>query len=315
MNLKNNLVSLTGGLGNQLFQLAAALTHFQNSDVGLISTYGAPRTSSNGKPEIFNFKLPDRVSMVSKNNSKFIFRKCIGYNLRMGVSPRRYEKIPVIKWSIGIASKLLISLDLHGNFNFTASKGVGYCNLASPRKKNLLIGYFQSYRWAFKSDTISELMTIRPLITSNTLADLIIENELHKPIFVHVRLGDYLKENDFGIPSKLYYEKAISIHMQEKVISSIWLFSDDPTAAIHYIPEEYRSLVRLIPEIDNSATLTLELLRYGDRYILANSSFSWWGAMLAHKEGVRVIAPYPWFKNMESPIDLIPPNWETLNPW
>ena len=96
MNLKNNLVSLTGGLGNQLFQLAAALTHFQNSDVGLISTYGAPRTSSNGKPEIFNFKLPDRVSMVSKNNSKFIFRKCIGYNLRMGVSPRRYEKISPI---------------------------------------------------------------------------------------------------------------------------------------------------------------------------------------------------------------------------
>jgi len=315
MKIKKNLVSLTGGLGNQLFQLAAALTHFQNSDIGLISAYGTPRTSFNGKPEILNFKLPDRVSMVNKKNSKFIFRKCIGYNLRMGISPRKYEEILVIKCLIRLATKLLISLDLHGIFNFTASKGVGYCNLASPRKKNLLIGYFQSYRWAFKSDTISELMTIRPLIASNTLADLIVESELHKPIFVHVRLGDYLEENDFGIPSKLYYEKAISIYMQEKVISSIWLFSDDPTAAIHYIPEKYRSLVRLIPEIDNSATLTLELLRYGDRYILANSSFSWWGAMLAHKEGVRVIAPYPWFKNMESPIDLIPPNWETLNPW
>jgi hypothetical protein len=93
----------------------------------------------------------------------------------------------------------------------------------------------------------------------------------------------------------------------------IWIFSDEPQLArvIH-------SLSTKIPIewIDNklmSAAETLQLFRRCDGYIIANSSFSWWAAMLSHTINPIVIAPTKWFRNLEDPVDLIPPSWLRVN--
>jgi hypothetical protein len=95
----------------------------------------------------------------------------------------------------------------------------------------------------------------------------------------------------------------------------IWVFSDEPALAqIQFskiLPEE----LRWIPEIDGSATKTLEVMRFGHGYVIGNSTFSWWGASLSYTNWAKVIAPDPWFKNLPTPHSLIPPNWETINPW
>jgi len=54
-------------------------------------------------------------------------------------------------------------------------------------------------------------------------------------------------------------------------------------------------------------------MRFGKGYIIANSTFSWWGARLSYEEEPDVIVPKPWFAQAEVPIDLIPSNWEELS--
>jgi hypothetical protein len=68
--------------------------------------------------------------------------------------------------------------------------------------------------------------------------------------------------------------------------------------------------------IDNtnlSASETLQLFRRCDGYIIANSSFSWWAAMLSQAVNPIVIAPTKWFRNLEDPKELIPPSWLRVN--
>jgi hypothetical protein len=137
--------------------------------------------------------------------------------------------------------------------------------------------------------------------------------KLESPLIVHVRLGDYKNEKDFGLPSEEYYAHAVRLLMKTDTYSKIWLFPDEPELARNRIPSEFRALVRVIEEIDNSPASTLELIKYGKGYVIVNSSFSWWGAFLAHYNLAKVIAPSPWFSNLDNPVDFIPKTWIQLS--
>jgi hypothetical protein len=65
---------LTGGLGNQLFQYAAALS--RNVDtITFDCVLGAPRKNKNGKPDIFDFELPTVTKIHVPKIPKYIFSK------------------------------------------------------------------------------------------------------------------------------------------------------------------------------------------------------------------------------------------------
>ena len=64
--------------------------------------------------------------------------------------------------------------------------------------------------------------------------------------------------------------------------------------------------------MDNSIGSTLALFRYGAGYVIANSSFSWWAAWSRHDRTAKVIHPKPWFVGLDTPLNLTPPDWESL---
>lgn len=312
---RNFIVSLTGGLGNQLFQLAAGLKISEGEVVRLTAAYGNPRPFDKTTAELYSFNLPANVNIIEKKPASLFVKKCVGYNLRMGTDPRKYENLKIVRWLIKCATSSLLFFDLHQFFKLVAGKGVGFNQISISKKNSLLVGYFQSYRWASDSNVLKVLKNIKPIERNTLLENLIIKAKAEKPLFVHVRLADYKNEEKIGIPSRDYYSNSVKKLMKSGRFSNIWLFSDEVETAKNYIPEEYKEILTIIPEIDNSPALTLELLRHGSGYVIANSSFSWWGAFLSYEENVKVIAPYPWFKNLDSPLDLIPPSWETSNPW
>ena len=57
---------------------------------------------------------------------------------------------------------------------------------------------------------------------------------------------------------------------------------------------------------------SLILMSLCDHNIIANSSFSWWGAWLNNNKNKKVVSPKRWFGNQISTIDLIPENWITI---
>jgi hypothetical protein len=105
---------------------------------------------------------------------------------------------------------------------------------------------------------------------------------------VHVRCGDY--GSDYHpICSKQYYQMAYDI-----VPGPYIVFSDDPLKAREIVP---RSEIYHV----GTTLATLQQLVSCRRHIIANSTFSWWGAWLAQSE--QVVAPRTWFGPAASHLD------------
>jgi hypothetical protein len=190
-----------------------------------------------------------------------------------------------------------------------------YFIIAPTKRKELLIGYFQSYIWANLPSAKMELKSLRLKSNPKSLTDFLDQYQNQRILSVHIRRGDYRNETSFGLLSSNYYERAIALVSEEYDFDRIWLFSDEPNFAISLLPKNLIGRVEIVPDFDGSASATLEAMRHANAYVLANSSLSWWGAWLSYIEDPIVIAPEPWFRHSPEPNKIIPSNWQRISAW
>tara|TARA_R110000796_G_scaffold43261_1_gene106294 strand:- start:7462 stop:8238 length:777 start_codon:yes stop_codon:yes gene_type:complete len=121
---------------------------------------------------------------------------------------------------------------------------------------------------------------------------------------LHVRRQDYLDYSEYhtNIMETDYYDKALDALKPESVL----VFSDDPGWARKAFPT--------CTVAEEKDYLELYLMSLCDNNIIANSSFSWWGAWLNKNPEKKVVAPKNWFgdKHPYSTKDLIPSDWIVL---
>ena len=154
-----------------------------------------------------------------------------------------------------------------------------------------LDGYFQSEKYFSDfSEEIKKLFSIDQQ-TENFLQQKyknIIDNS--KTCSIHVRRGDYLNVGDYHpTQTQEYYNKAINFFDKEETIFVI--FSDD----INWCKQTFESLPNKIFIEGNKDFQDLYLMSKCANNIIANSSFSWWGAWLNQNKNKKVIAPKKWF--------------------
>jgi len=305
-------VSLTGGLGNQLFQLAFALSFAGERQVILESALGKPRLNTQGLPELMSFGLPEQVSLSRKMIANRLSMKVSGFLLRQGIEKKRFESKNLIVRVTKIFGAFILSLTFRRPINPLIGQGVGFFAENRNYRENLLLGYFQSYRWASSSRVQEKLKQLQLRDNLNSIQSYSELARVEIPLVVHVRLGDYKQEDLFGIPPRSYYLEAIKSCWDTGKYNSVWAFSDEVELANELYGDLFPSEVRWITEFSNSAAFTLEVMRLGHGYVIANSTFSWWGAFLSHNQNCQVISPSPWFIGLESPKDLVPTNWVML---
>lgn len=310
MKKENITVLLTGGLGNQLFQLAYGLYLAENSDEGLLIEWkiGKPRLNQSDLPEITSLHLPTNVRIAKKKHGSWLVSKSMGYILRMGVKPRWYERPHFVKALLSKTASTLSFMYFGTKRTIHSGQGIGFSEPKLHEGKQAVIGYFQSYVWASTPRVLVQLMSMNPKYQSEYFISMKSQSYKDRPLIVHVRRGDYEDEESFGILTDTYYSTSITKLMQSKNYNRIWLFSDNPPKAIQVVPKQYLSQVEVISS-DLSTAETCELMRFGHAYVIANSTFSWWGAFLSYTFQPFVIAPTPWFKGIDEPIKLIPENW------
>ena len=169
-----------------------------------------------------------------------------------------------------------------------------------------LIGYFQSEKY-FKD--------IRPYIlslfemnndTSSYLDKKYLKNiKMENTCSIHVRRGNYLNKVDWHpvLPIE-YYKNATKFFDNE---THFLIFSDD----IPWCKENFNFLKNIIFIEDNLDYQDLYLMSKCKNNIIANSSFSWWGAWLNQNEEKKIICPNLWFgpSGFKDLHDLRPFNW------
>jgi hypothetical protein len=277
-------VYLTGGLGNQLFQLAAANDNTQG-EIELVSKIGKPRLNEDGEPEIASFALPDTVSVTSPPNMfSQLTMKVFGLILRAHFNPRKIEKHLLFLYrSIG---NIYISLLFKKVLSLRVGRDVGYTLIKKPGKRAFLVGYFQSFKYLSNSSMrlLSSLNVLKP---SNSFLEYLSKIQGQRILVIHVRIGDYLNEPTIGTISKDYYKRALA-EFDFARIDQVLVFTDSPELVSRYLPEELTPNFEVVPNTFTSAE-TLMLMKAGNHFIISNSTFSWWGAMLSQKRDKKVV--------------------------
>ena len=149
-----------------------------------------------------------------------------------------------------------------------------------------LVGFFQSEKY-FKhiEDTVHSMFAFRPEILEPCQSMI---NGVEKPVSLHIRRGDYLtnykNHHNLGLD---YYAKALEHFKDNQIV----IFSDDPAWCKQQ--ELFKDDDRFLVSEENNQYMDMCLMSLCVGHIIANSSFSWWGAWLSKSKDV--IAPSKWF--------------------
>lgn len=300
-------VLLKGGLGNQLFQVAAGIYSSKGQTIDLFTRFTSPR-ETDGLADLLYFKLPPEVSENSIESTKFE-RRVLALNLRLALVQNRKIRYALLRIIVGIVSDCIFSLRFKAFTRIFSGSGVGFCDISMRPKKILLNGYFQAHQYSFEVDTYKKMQSIQIIKHSEQLKDWIELASLERPIIVHLRLKDYKLEKSIGVLPSRYYDLALTQILQTVQTRNIWVFSDEPSEVEHYVRPPLDCGIRVIGDNGLNPAETLELMRYGSAYVIANSTFSWWAAFLTYERGCPTIIPSPWFQNMPSPVGIKPKEW------
>jgi hypothetical protein len=300
-------VLLKGGLGNQLFQIAAGIYSSKGQTVHLFSRFTLPR-ETNGRADSLFFKLPPEVSEISTESTRFE-RRVLALNLKLALLQNERIKLVLFRKMVEIASDLIFSLRFKSYTKVFSGTGVGFCEINVKPKNTLLNGYFQAHQYPCEVETYKKMQSIQISNQSQHLKDWIDLAIVERPVMVHLRLSDYKLEKGIGVLPSKYYDKALMQIQKTAQSRKIWIFSDEPAAVDRFVKPPIDYGIRVIGDNGLNPAETLELMRHGSAYVIANSTFSWWAAFLSYEKGCPTIMPAPWFQNMPSPEGIKPENW------
>lgn len=302
---------LAGGLGNQLFQFAAALDMAGDARIELHALLNNCRVNANSEPELASFILPSNVIISNKRYGRVVVRVTSAL-ISLGLKENSNFNKKLLKKFVSFLATFVLLLSLKKLVFPVVVNGVGFDDDYADTTHQIPIGYMQSYKWQKNSNTKEMLMKLRPVENDKRIKEYEILAASEKPTIIHYRFGDYVGNHNFGRPSQSYYLECLESISQTNNEVNIWVFSDDITKAKLEFPSAYKSRVRWIDDLDDSVAATFEVMRLGSAYIIANSTFSWWAAYLNRRQTNAVYVPKPWFRKMSDPVQLCPVDWKAI---
>ena len=280
-------VKLTGGLGNQMFQFAAGYSIAKKNNVKL----SLDLRRFNRRQDHNGFELQEVFDICSKVN--FL-------NNPINVGFINFKEI-------------LNNIDITFH-NFKEPHYHYTDKILDIPKRSLLNGYWQSELY-FK-DYTKEIRKIFNFSKQLDEKNSLIANEINQnnSISIHVRRGDYLLQtnNNHNVDLKEYYLTTIEKTTKFFDNPKYFIFTDDPLWVAKNFTLNYSFTVVDINRGTDSF-YDMHLMSLCKCNIIANSSFSWWGAWLNNKEDKIIYAPKYWFKNKSiCTDDLIPNSWNII---
>jgi hypothetical protein len=286
------IVKLKGGLGNQLFQ------------------YAMGRKLSILNRDELKFDIGASAEVFQKNTAR---EYKLGYFNTKG-TPATADEVRRLKYPFGIISKAWRA------FTFWGLKihNIDYHPEYLKKKGNVYLdGFWQSEKYFLDiREALLEELTLKNTMTAKAKkVESDIETAEH-PVSIHIRRGDYVLDPGTNkwhgnICSLEYYAKAIELITDKVTHPTFFVFSDD----IEWVKENLKcpQPVIYVSQYGLEDYEELILMSKCHHHIIANSSFSWWGAWLNRYKGKTVIAPPKWTNVVPNKNpNILPPKWITL---
>lgn len=290
------IVNLIGGLGNQMFQYAAGravslrLAAPLRLDVSGFAGYGLHQ----------GFELSRVFACNPEIATEKEVRDLLGW--RASSLARKILMRP----SLAMLHGTTLVVDPHFHY---------WPGIREVSHDAFLAGYWQSEKYFNDaSETIRADFTFRqPLSKQN--AELAGRIDQTMAVSLHVRRGDYASNPKtnmaHGLCSLEYYRAAV-LHMAEHIERpEFFVFSDDIAWVKANLEIDFPR--RYVDHNQGAESYNdMRLMSLCRHHIIANSSFSWWGAWLNPDPDKIVIAPRRWFANGKRVEDLLPASWVSL---
>jgi hypothetical protein len=288
------VAQITGGLGNQMFQFAAAkaLSLHYNCELKLdLQNFNReilPELEVNRQ-----FELPAFKNFTYQEASKADIKK---FEPKSFLDKKVQQLLPKHKRSIYSEKEYPYDEKF-----FSARKSIYIKGHRQSEK------YFSSYQ-----NEIRSIYTLRDDLI-NEVEGFKSELDDRNTVAVHVRRGDYLRLpiilDWHGVLSKEYYFSALEYLSEHIPNLKILYFSDDIEWVKNELMPTYPGMV-VSDNISKTHYHDFYLIQSCKHQIVANSSFSWWAAWLNPNPDKIVIAPKKWFNNAPYDTrDLIPDSW------
>lgn len=284
------IVGIIGGLGNQMFQyalLAGLRETFKEDIYADVSGFEDYHLHNGLELErVFPIKL--------KTTDKEI---------------RHFKRLTLSRY----ANKYLPILCSNCQYEYPDFRYVETVYI-KDRKDCYYLGYWHhhSYVDKFRDQLLHEFRFLKPLNEKNS--QIVTDMQREESVGIHIRRGDYLKEKQYqGICEKEYYAEAIGMMRNRFKTPRFYVFSND----VVWCQENLTQLFGDAPIVfvdwntGEKSYCDMQLMTYCKGLIIANSSFSWWGAFLNQQENVYVIAPKRW-KNAKYDLKIQMPEWTLI---
>ncbi len=275
-------VKLIGGLGNQMFQYAyAKVLELNGYDVVLdISSYATYILHGGYQLDKYNISL----NVIDKKENKTMQK---------------------IRNKFGVKSSNILE---EASLRYDS----GYL---SPKEGMQIHGYFQSEKYFLKIRKI--LLQDFFIRSSLSIYTVKIECEIKqskKSCSLHIRRGDYINNKEtatvHGSCSLSYYYRAMKEIEKEDGEVNYFIFSDDIAWVAKYL--KVTNAIYIESQEEKIPHEDIYLMSLCTHNIIANSSFSWWGAWLNNNSNKMVIAPKKWFLDkrlLEQSGDIVCKSW------
>lgn len=277
-------IRINGGLGNQLFQYAAAYALSKKMNVPMLVDI-----SEAIKYQIHPLRL-DKLSCSAH------------FSIKLNVFDRVLMHPRIVPYSSKLSSRYYLEPDLR--YRDLSSSVVGgtflngyfQCELYFKEyRKELLKEFFPNKDFSFYQREIKEKIQ-----STNSLS-------------IHIRRGDYVSNPDafsvHGICDEEYFSRSIEYFEEQNIINEktvLFVFSDDIEWCADNLHFPFDTV--FVKGDSESPELDMWLMSYCDNHIISNSTFSWWGAWINDKKDKVVVAPEKWFANGMA-CDIQPDTW------
>ena len=279
-----NIIWIDGGLGNQMFQYALTLKQQQMGRVVKIDVtkYAEHHWHNDFElDQVFGLECP---FADLKEIKKLGYRKANRWTELLRKTP--FAKKTIYNHESYSFDSHVLDLD-------------GY----------YIEGYWQSEKYFSDVEEVIRKNYHFPEFCENWQKELAQSMEETHSVSVHIRRGDYLNyPNLNGICTLDYYKNAMN-YFREKYKENIrfYIFTNDFEWAKSHFTDEDCYFVQ--GNSGKESYRDMQLMSLCEHNIIANSSFSWWGAWLNANKEKTVIAPDRWVNSEEDTSAVVPENW------